>query len=157
MKSRYSTTQEVLMDTKRLTALSLTLALCMGAASAQQFLIKKEKLMVTVEQDSLCPGGISVSGDALRGRHLCAGYPREIGRLLQKFVGSSIEMEALWTFINDPNSTVPVALGEVSMVGTERVDSLCTSKAMETAMASPSSTCNISATPPEKNETGGQR
>jgi hypothetical protein len=106
---------------KRLAAACFILAICLGSASAQQFIIKKKKVAVMVEQDSGCPQGISISAGALAGHRLCTDYPEGIADQLRKFVGSTVELEGLWTFLPGNSSNAPVALGMVSRIGSQRI------------------------------------
>jgi len=101
--------------------LGTVLGTTVGTASAQQFIIKKKRLAVIVEQTPFCPQGIAVAGDALGGLKLCVDYPVGIVDRLEPFIGSTVEIEARWTFLPDPHRKAPVAIGEVSMIGDERI------------------------------------
>ncbi len=101
----------------QLGALVLVLEFCMGMASAQQFTIKRSKLTVVVESDENCHHGISVSRDRQDGGQLCADYPEGVVNDLQKYAGSTVEVEALWTFLGDGKSNIPVALDKVYKIG----------------------------------------
>lgn len=106
---------------QRLTVAFLLLTVLVSTASAQQFIIKKRRLAVTVEQNPFCPQGISVAGGSLDGHQLCVDYPLGIVDHLEPLIGSTVEIEARWTFLPDPTHKAPVAIGEVSMVGEEQI------------------------------------
>jgi hypothetical protein len=110
---------------KNITIVVLVLAVCLGAASAQSQHNKKKKLTVTVEQNSDCGHGISVSDPSWGDRHLCADYPDAAAGLFQKYVGSTVEVEAQWTFEGDPKTDAPVNLAKVIKVGREKVYDPC--------------------------------
>ena len=107
---------------KRLAMACFALTVCLGSASAQQFIIQKKRLVVRIEQNCHCPQGISISATPLGSRLLCADYPEGIADQLRKFVGSTVELEGLWTFLPGSTSNAPVALGTVSMIGPDRVN-----------------------------------
>jgi hypothetical protein len=136
-----------MQSAKRLAVVFLTMVVWLGTASVQQFTIKKKKLKVTVEENTRCPRGISVSGDSLQGRQLCADYPEGAVGRLQKYVGSTVEMEAFWTFVGE----APVALGTVSMIGTESVVDACPFKGTERVP------CNLYATASGKKDAVGRQ
>jgi hypothetical protein len=110
------------MDTsKKLAITLLTLAAFFATASAQQFIIKQRNVTVRVEHDDRCSSGISVSGNSLSGQRLCADYPEGIADQLHKFVGATVELDAMWTFLPCSGCETPVALGVVSRIGPERI------------------------------------
>ena len=85
-------------NTKRFIGVLLMLAVCLGSAFADHKVNKKKKLTVTVEQNESCAQGISVSNYAWADVHLCMDYPQGAGDHFQKYVGSTVEVEARWTF-----------------------------------------------------------
>ena len=114
-----------MISTKRTMVAVLLFAVCLGTASAEHRINKKMKMTVAVEEDGNCSQGISVSGDALRGRQLCADYPQGVGAHFQKYVGSMVEVEAQWNFEGDPKTDPPIALGKVYKIGREKVNDPC--------------------------------
>jgi hypothetical protein len=145
---------------KRLTLVLLTLAVALGTASAQQFIIKERRFAVAVEENAACSRGIAVSGDSLAGRHLCADYPEGVAELLHNFVGSTVAIEAMWTFLPDPNDQAPVALGGITMIGKEkiggeRVDNPCAFDGMVAASVDAPASCDLSAAVSGKSEVKG--
>lgn len=112
-------------STKRMMVAVLMFAVCLGTASAEHRINKKMKMTVTVEGDGNCSQGISVSGDSLGGRQLCAVYPQGVGEHFQKYVGSIVEVEAQWRFEGDPKTDAPIALGKVYKIGREKVNDPC--------------------------------
>jgi hypothetical protein len=86
---------------------------CTSIAFAQQFTIKRAKLTVVVQADESCRSGLSVSSYVYNGHQLCADYPERAAKNLQKYTGSTFEIEALWTFPGDGSSNIPVGLGKV--------------------------------------------
>jgi hypothetical protein len=114
--------------TKKMMVMVLMAAVCTGMASTQQTTIKKRKITVMVEQDKNCPQGISVSGisvssPSVGSGQLCVDYPEGVSYQFQKLVGSTVEVEALWTFESGLKRETPVALGQVLRIGSEKVDS----------------------------------
>jgi hypothetical protein len=97
---------------KTVAAVTILFAVCQGISFAQQFTIKKDTIRVVVEDDKNCRQGMSVSGIALGGHHLCADYPEGISREFKKLVGLTVEVKASWTFGADAKN-IPIALGEV--------------------------------------------
>lgn len=112
-------------STKRMMVVILMFAVCLGTASAEHRINKKKKMAVTIEEDGNCSQGISVSGDSLGGRQLCADYPQGVGDHFQKYVGSKVEVEAQWSFEGDPKTEAPIALGKVFKIGREKVNDPC--------------------------------
>ncbi len=110
---------------KNITIVVLMLAVCLGAASAQNQHNKKKKLTVRVEQNSDCAHGISVSDQSWGDRHLCADFPDAAASVFQKYVGSAVEVEAQWTFEGDPKTDAPVNLAKVIKIGREKVYDPC--------------------------------
>ncbi len=114
--------------TKKVKVAICMLAFCMGITSAQQTTIKRRKMTVAVEKDKNCPQGISVSGRFVGGRQLCVDYPEGVSYQFQKLVGSTVEVEAFWTFEGDPKRDTAVALGQVIRIGGDKVDDTCAIK-----------------------------
>jgi len=112
-------------NTKRLIGVLLMLAVCMGSAFADHKVNKKKKLTVAVEQNDSCAQGISVSNEAWGDRQLCTDYPQGTGDLFQKYVGSTVEIEARWTFEGDPKTTPPIGIAKVYKVGREKINDPC--------------------------------
>lgn len=112
-------------NTKKMIGVVLMFAVCMGTAFAEHRVNKKKKMTVTVEEDGNCSQGISVSGDSLGGRQLCADYPQGVGGHFQNYVGSIVEVEAQWSFEGDPKTEAPIALGKVYKIGREKVNDPC--------------------------------
>src|ERR1035438_4278067 len=100
-------------NTKRLIGVLLMLAVCVGSALADNKMNKKKKLTVTVEQNDSCAQGISVSNEAWGDRQLCTDYPQGAGNHFQKYVGSTVEVEARWTFEGDPKTTSRSAISKI--------------------------------------------
>jgi len=112
-------------NTKRLIGVLLMLAVCMGSAFADHKVNKKKKLTVVVEQNDSCAQGISVSNEAWGDRQLCTDYPQGTGDHFQKYVGSTVEVEARWTFEGDPKTTLPIGIAKVYKVGREKINDPC--------------------------------
>ncbi len=129
---------------KILTLVLLTLAVTLETASAQHFIIMKRRFAVTVEENAACPRGIAVYGDSIDGHHLCADYPEGVVDLLHDFVGSTVAIEAMWTFLPDPRDQAPIALGGITMIGGEKVQAEAIG---ETKLASPCTQAGLGATP----------
>jgi hypothetical protein len=110
---------------KRMIVALLMVAVCLGTASAERRINKKMKMTVTVEEDGNCSQGISVSGNSLGGRQLCADYPQGVGKHFQKYMGSIVEVEAQWNFEGDPKTDAPIALGKVYKIGRDKVNDPC--------------------------------
>jgi len=104
---------------RRLLFVLMTWILCLASSSGQDFTIKKKKLTVLVEQNSECPEGVSVSASR-SGRKLCVDYPRAAAQRLRMKFGTTMELEALWTFSVKTDSQDPVAVGMVSGIAQER-------------------------------------
>lgn len=112
-------------STKRLIGVLLMFAVCVGSAFADNKVNKKKRLTVTVEQNDSCAQGISVSNQDWGDRRLCTDYPQGAGDHFQKFVGSTVEVEARWTFEGDPKTTSPIAISKVYKVGREKINDPC--------------------------------
>lgn len=110
---------------KKSVSVVLVFAVCMGTAFAEHKINKKKKMTVTVEQDGNCRHGISVSDASWGDRQLCTDYPPAAAAHFQKFVGSTVEIEAQWTYAGDPKSTTPIAISKVFKVGREKVYDPC--------------------------------
>lgn len=103
----------------------LMLAVCMGSAFADHKVNKKKKMTVTVEQDETCAQGISVSNEAWGDRQLCTDYPQGAGDHFQKYVGSTVEVEAKWTFEGNPKTSLPIGIQKVYKVANEKINDPC--------------------------------
>jgi hypothetical protein len=110
---------------KSMTVLVLVFAVCMGTAFAQKRSSKKKKVTVFVEQNDGCSHGIAVSAESWGDRHLCTDNPDGAANHLQNYVGSSVEVEAKFSFEGDPKATAPVAIVKVFKVGREKVYDPC--------------------------------
>jgi hypothetical protein len=112
-------------STKKLIGGFLMFAVCLGTAFAEHRVNKKKKITVTVEQDANCSQGISISGDSLGDRQLCADYPQGVGDHFQKYVGTTVEVEARWAFDGNTKTDAPIALGKVYKIGREKINDPC--------------------------------
>jgi hypothetical protein len=112
-------------NTKRMIGVALMVAVCLGSAFADHKVNKKKKMTVMVEQDDNCAQGISVSNEAWGDRQLCTDYPQGAGDHFQKYVGSTVEVEAKWTFEGDPKTSLPLGIAKVFKVGREKVNDPC--------------------------------
>lgn len=112
-------------NTKRMIGVVLMFAVCLGSAFADHKVNKKKKMTVMVELDENCAQGISVSNEAWGDRQLCTDYPQGAGDHFQKYVGSTVEVEAKWTFEGDPKTSLPVGIGKVFKVGHEKINDSC--------------------------------
>jgi hypothetical protein len=112
-------------NTKRVTGVLLMLAVCVGSAFADHTVNMKKKLTVIVEQNDSCAQGVSVSNEAWGDRQLCTDYPQGAWDHFQKYVGSTVEVEARWTFEGDPKTTLPIAISKVYKVGREKINDPC--------------------------------
>jgi hypothetical protein len=115
-------------NSKRMIGVVLMLAVCVASAFADHKVNKKQKLTVTVEQNDSCAQGISVSNEDWGDRQLCTDYPQGAGDHFQKYVGSTVEVEAKWTFDGDPKTTLPIAISKVFKVGREKINDPCAIK-----------------------------
>jgi hypothetical protein len=111
--------------TERLIGVVLMFVVCLGTALAEHRVSKKEKITVAVEENGNCLHGISVSNASWDDRQLCADYPDGAAGHFRKYVDSTIEIEAQWTFSGDPKTTAPVAISKVFKVGREKVYDPC--------------------------------
>lgn len=107
--------------TKKMMVLIFMAAVCTAMASAQQSTIKKRKMSVMVAEDKNCPQGISVSARFAGSGPLCVDYPEGVSYQFQELVGSTVEVEALWTFDGGLKRETPVGLGQVLSIGGEKV------------------------------------
>jgi hypothetical protein len=86
---------------------------------------QEKEMTVTVEEDGNCLQGISVSDASWDGRQLCTDYPYGAAGYFRRCVGSTVEIEAKWTFSGDPKTTAPVAISKVFKVGRKKVYDPC--------------------------------
>lgn len=113
-------------NTKKMMGVVLMFVVCLGTAFAKEHRVnKKEKMTVAVEENGSCLQGISVSSADWEGRQLCADWPYRVSRYFRKYVGSTVEIEAQWTFNGDPKASTPVAINKVFKVGKRKVYDPC--------------------------------
>ncbi len=108
------------MKSMRLVAAMAMLVFCLGSALAQP-ITKTRTIVVNVQLDANCAQGISLTGDILGERELCADEPVGIGNYFQRYVGSDIEVEARWTFDGNPKTDAPVSVGKILKIGRDKV------------------------------------
>jgi hypothetical protein len=113
-------------NTKKMMGVVVMFAVCLGTAFAREHRVnKKEKMTVAVEENGSCSQGISVSSADWDGRQLCTDWPYRVGGYFRRYVGSTVEIEAQWTFNGDPKSSAPVAINKVFKVGKRKVYDPC--------------------------------
>jgi len=118
--------EAVMKNTKKMMGLILMFAVCLGTAFAKEHRVnKKEKMTVAVEENGSCLQGFSVTSTDWDGRQLCADWPYRVGRYFRRYVGSTVEIEAQWTFNGDPKTSAPVAINKVFKVGKKKVYDPC--------------------------------
>ncbi len=110
------------MKSMRLVAAIVASVFYVSSAFAQPITKTKTKtIVVNVQLDGNCAQGISLTGDILGERELCADEPAGIGNYFQRYVGSDIEVEARWTFDGNPKTDAPVGVGKILKIGRDKV------------------------------------